>query len=597
MRALILAAGIGAVMPILVLAQAVGNGNNYQTPSAPNYQAPTVPRVPDYRLPALPEVPNQPATAGGAGQMFVKHIEVRGVKAFNPAVIAALVAPYENRNVSSAELQSLRIALTRLYIDKGYINSGVLLPDQQSQDGLVVYQAVEGALTRVEVAGKTKLSAHYVASRIETHVEDPLNVSDLQYALRYLQQDPNVLRLDAALGPGDAPGQAVLHLNVEDQPRFSAGLGVDNHQSSSIGAIVGTAFFGVRDLTGYGDELRGSIGRSDGDTLGSAVFTMPVSAHDASFQAYYSQAAAAIIEQPFQALNIKEMTRTAGLSLTVPLIDRIANRFSLFVGGESDRSDTQLLGSGFSFSPGAQNGISQAAVVLGGVDWLNHATSSVTDVRVTYRRGIDALGATISEPESRADALFNPDPTGADGRFGLEQLQFIHIMRLNGFSSLAHVNDRAQFIVRASGQLSQKPLLSLEKFTVGGVDTVRGYPENLLVRDDGVAATLELQLPLPGYRPQPDLRDLLFAPFLDYGRSWDKVNADPGNPLADTSDPDQIASAGLGLLWNPLRGLDAQIYWGGRVEHDFHGSNPLDYVPHDLQYHGFHFAVNYVARW
>ncbi|HEY1312307.1 MAG TPA: POTRA domain-containing protein [Steroidobacteraceae bacterium] len=595
MRAgLVLALGC-ALWSGLTLAQNVGNGPNYQTPSAPNYKPPTVPPAPTYKLPPLPE-PSEAQPATGGAQLFVKRIEVQGATAIRPAAIATLTAPYLNRMVSSGELQSLRIALTHLYVDKGYINSGVILPDQQVKDGVVVFRAIEGKLTRIVVSGKSKLRPRYVASRIRAHVPEPLRIADLQYALRSLQQNPNVLRLDAALQPGDSLGQGVLHLNVEEQPRFSAGLSFDNHQSSSIGADIGTATFGARDLTGYGDEFRGSIGYSHGNTLGSGIFTMPVTAHDAFVQAYYSRADAAIIEQPFRSLNIKEFTRTYGLLYTMPIIDRIENRLVWFAGIESGRQFTELLGAPFSFSPGAQNGVAAVAIALGGLDWTRHGTSSVTDLRVTYRRGVDALGATIDSANSTA-LPFNPNPTGADGRFGLEQLQFIHVVRLNGISPWAHLNDRAQLIMRASGQFSQQPLLSLEKFTVGGVNTVRGDPENLLVRDDGVAATLELQLPLAGYQPVANPRDLVFAPFLDYGRSWDKVNANPGNPLLNSTDPDSIASAGLGLLWNPLRGLDAQIYWGRNIATEFHNDDPLHYVPHDLQYHGIHFAVAYVARW
>lgn len=584
-----------AALPGLALGQQpVGNSPNYQSPSAPNYQAPLVPPVPTYTLPPVPAVPNvAPVVAGPT--MFVKHIEVRGVTAFKPSAIAIVVSPYENRTVSSAELQSLRVALTKLYIDKGYINSGVVLPDQQSKDGVVTYQAIEGSLTRVEVLGKPKLSRHYIASRVERHVTDPLNVADLQYALRYLQQDPNVQRLDARFGPGDALGQGILRLTVEDQPRFSAGIGGDNHHSSSTGANEGTAFFSTRDLTGYGDEFRGTVVRTDGDTEGSAIFSIPVSPRNAALQAYYSRASALIIQQPFAALNIKSTARTVGLSLTIPLVDRLDNRFSFFVGGEAARAYTELLGTPFSFGPGAQNGVSRVAIALGGVDWTVHTPTSVTDLRLTYRRGLDALGATIYTRGTNDP--FNPNPTEADGRFGLEQVQFIHIKRLNGWAAFSQVNDRAQLVFRSSAQVTQKALLSLEKFTIGGVNTVRGVPENLLVRDNGATATLELQLPVPGFKPMPSPHNLVVVPFIDGGRSWDKRNSNPGDPRVDTTVARSIATAGLGLLWNPLRGLDAQVYWGRPIANNFHNDNPLDYVAHDLQYHGIHFAVNYVARW
>ena len=586
-----------AAFPIFALAQNVGNGTNYQNPSAPNYQAPTVPPAPTYTLPAVPELPSESTAAATGGQIFVKRIEVRGVKAFRPTAIAAVTSPYENRVVSGGELQNLRIALTRLYIDKGFINSGVVLPDQQSKDGLVVFQAIEGTLGRVDVVGKAKLSKNYIKWRIRSHIGDPLNIADLRYALRYLQEDPNVLRLDARFGPGDQLGQGVLTVKVEDQPRFSVGLGADNHHSSVTGANEATAFFGARNLTGYADEIRGSVVRTHGDTEGSAIFSVPVAPNNASFQMYYSRSSAGIIEQTFQTLDIKETTRTYGLSLSVPLLDRLSNRAAVFVGAESDRSFTELLGTPFSFSPGAQNGVSAVAVALGGIDWVLHGKASVSDLRLTYKRGLNALGATISSPGDNSLG-FSANPTGADGRFGLEQLQYIFVQRLNGFSAWSHLNDRAQLIVRASGQITQQPLLLLEKFTIGGVDTVRGFPENLLVRDNGTAATLELQIPVPGYHTDPDARNLVAAAFLDYGRSWDKINTDPSNPLVNTTEPLYIASAGLGLLWNPVRGLDAHLYWGRGIANNFHNADdPLVAVPNDLQKRGIHFAVNYVCRW
>jgi len=595
MRALI-AAGACAVLPMCVFAQTVVGPPNPQQPSSPNYRTPTVPAQPDYRLPALPQSPSEPAAAPGGGQMFVSRIEVRGVTVFKPAVIATIVGPYQNRVVNDAELETVRVALTRLYIDKGYINSGVILPDQQATGGVVVFQAIEGKLTRVQVGGKTHLSPHYVTARIGAHVADPLNVMDVQYALRYLQQDPNVARLDARLGPGDGLGQAVAQVNIEDQPRFSAAIGADNFQSSSIGAEQGRVSVGARDLTGYGDEFNGTVSHSRGNTLGSGVLSVPVSAHNASAQAYYSRGDAVIIQQPFEALNIKETVRTYGISLTEPIVDRIDNRFAFFLGAESDRAATELLGTGFSFSPGAQNGVSAVAAIFGGLDWLIRGSTSVTDLRLTYRHGIDALGATIKKRGSN-DELFNPNPTGADGRFGLEQLQFIYIERLNGFSVFSGLNDRAQLIVRASGQLTQQPLLSLEKFSVGGVDTVRGFPQNLFVRDNGAAATLELQMPVPGYRPEPRLLDLVVAPFVDYGRSWDKANEDQANPLNNTTVARYMAGAGVGLLWNPVKGLDARIYWGRSIANNLKDHDPRPFLPHDAQFHGVYFAANYIVRW
>lgn len=101
----------------------------------------------------------------------------------------------------------------------------------------------------------------------------------------------------------------------------------------------------------------------------------------------------------------------------------------------------------------------------------------------------------------------------ADGRFGLEQVQFIHIERLNGFSSLAWLNDRAQLLVRASGQLTQNPLLSLEKFTPVESTPCRVSPKTLRARQrcrrHSRVAITRARLPPAGPPPRP--RDRAFA--------------------------------------------------------------------------------------
>jgi hemolysin activation/secretion protein len=53
-----------------------------------------------------------------------------------------------------------------------------------------------------------------------------------------------------------------------------------------------------------------------------------------------------------------------------------------------------------------------------------------------------------------------------------------------------------QTIARMTLQLANKPLLPLEQIAVGGRYTVRGYPENTLVRDNGFIASLESRIPL-----------------------------------------------------------------------------------------------------
>jgi hemolysin activation/secretion protein len=261
------------------------------------------------------------------------------------------------------------------------------------------------------------------------------------------------------------------------------------------------------------------------------------------------------------------------------------------LGFEAKDSQTSLLGIPFSFSGGSQDGEAKTSVALLGVDWLKRSADSVSNLRLTYRRGLDVLDATIFEPRTDDERLLNP--TGADGEFNVLQTQGVYLRRLNGWRWLT---PNTQLVVRGTAQYAFDPLLSLEKLAIGGANTVRGFPENLLVRDNGVAATLELQVPLFG-RTTPHPLNLAVIPFVDYGRSWDDEDTDPGSAQRDSDEARYIASAGVGVRWNPIPGLDAQVYWGSDIADNFAGDDPRDLRERDLQDDGVHFSVTYLARW
>jgi hemolysin activation/secretion protein len=206
------------------------------------------------------------------------------------------------------------------------------------------------------------------------------------------------------------------------------------------------------------------------------------------------------------------------------------------------------------------------------------------------------LGSTIFDPQTPLEALSNP--TGADGKFNVFVVQGLYIKRLNSFSFMKNLNDRAQMIVRSTAQLSLDPLMSVEKLAIGGANTVRGYSENLLVRDNGAAATFELQFPVAGYSAQPGWSNLILSQFIDFGASWDDTDVDLLSSLRDTDEARYLLGAGVGVIWQPIAGLQAQIFWSLDASDNFDGDDPRDSQSRDksLQDDGVHFAVSYSRK-
>jgi len=522
--------------------------------------------------------------------MAPKKIQVDGVTVLTAQSVDEVVARYVGRPLDFVELKRLRVDLSRLYLDAGFVNSGFVIPDQPVSDTLRV-QAIEGELSRVEITGSSRLRPSYLRRRMQGRISAPLNVGEVQQTLRWLQTDSNIARVDAELLPGIDPGESVLSLAVDDSPRISVGLGANNHRSATLGAEAATLHLSARNLSGYGEKTQFSGAISDGVDSYSISSEIPISRVNTALRIYYAKSDSQIIETRFKSLNIESQSKTLGIGLSHPIYETVEERLLVTLALENKTSKSSILDTPFSFSPGAEDGRSETAAVELGLDWERRLENSALAAQVSYRRGFYALGATHRPAGDAIESLLNP--TGADGKFGRLLVQGLAALRLDRW--FEHFDERAQLLVRGTVQLAFDPLMSLEKIAVGGANSVRGYRENTFVRDSGAFVSAELQLPVWGYRADAHPLNLVVAPFVDFGWSWDDTNVNPGQ--GDTSKTRSISSLGIGLIWQPLSGLHAALYWGEPIADNLGIDDRTEVnTDYDLQDDGVHFLLSYNYR-
>ena len=245
-----------------------------------------------------------------------------------------------------------------------------------------------------------------------------------------------------------------------------------------------------------------------------------------------------VIEEPFKDLDIASNVDTYAVTLSHPVYRTPERTFSLGLSLELDRSKTFLLNTPFSFDPGAIDGKSNVTVIRLMQNWLDRSLNQVITARSTFSVGINAFGATVN------DSL-------PDGQFltWLGQFQWASRFGNRGYQAL----------FRTDLQLANNWLLPLEKCAVGGASTVRGYRENLMVRDNCWITSLEFRLPvfrlpIPGLSQGPAEGLVQVAPFVDYGRAWNKSGP--------TLEPTSISSAGVGLRWGSRSQAPCRIILG-----------------------------------
>ena len=140
--------------------------------------APTAPPASEVEKPAPPPAAPSPTPLDSAPRFVLRGYHVDGNTVLDNASIEAVFAPYLNRPVSIADLEEIRTRLTRLYVDRGYINSGFVIPDQDASSGVVTFRAVEGRVTEVNTKGTEHFDPDYFNARLERGLSVPFNIND-----------------------------------------------------------------------------------------------------------------------------------------------------------------------------------------------------------------------------------------------------------------------------------------------------------------------------------------------------------------------------------------------------------------------------------
>ncbi len=508
---------------------------------------------------ARDDAPVEPGSFAALDALFVTDVVVEGSSVFSAAELDRFTAPYEQRLVTFEDLQELRHALSRRYVERGYVSSGVVIPDQAVTNGVVVLRAVEGALTDIVIEGNRRWRDRPLARRVERSLDAPLNVADLQVGLGRLQRDPSIERLNVELAPGGAPGESQLRVGVVEWRPFELTVLAGNDRSTAVGEDRATVGLTYRGLIGNGDSLSARIGTTEGAADNMIAYRVPLGTRGTALEVALSDQDADIVEEPFTAVDIESRIESWAVTAERPFVDGAERTLTGFASLEHRRSESTLLGVPFSFAAGDVDGKARGSSLALGVEWSRRGAAQAWAARTLVQTGLDAF-----------DATDNATPPDSDFTLLLAQAEYARRIDWR----------HGQLSARGVLQLADDPLLAMYKLPVGGRYSVRGYRESQLVRDSGLAASVE-------YRFAAFLDDtgqrrgkLDLAMFADYGVAEDEDDS------LFTAGREDLASVGFGLIWEPLPGLKAEIYHGADLKDR---NNPRE----SLQDRGIHYGLTY----
>jgi len=486
----------------------------------------------------------------------INQIRIIGVTVFEPSELMQLTEGIAGSTVYVEDLIDLTAAITALYVDAGYITSGAYLPEQEVNNEILTINVTEGELQEIRLGSTGNYSEDYLRERVRRQIQSPFNIAQLQAALTELDEDVRIESVTGEIIPGSQRGDAILELNIVETDPLQVMLATNNYLSPSIGSEQLQISANHLNLTGRADELSVSLARSDGFEAGSISYLVPLSVQDSSVRFYYSAGDTVVVEEPFDRIDIRSDTDTAGFTLT--------NRFSLgsglmldaFAGLEKKHSEASLLGEGFDFSPGSQRGLARASIAYAGVRFSHRGREQAWSTGATWRHGLDIWDATTL-------------PGLPDGEFDILVVQGEYLQRVADLGTLS---------LRINSQFSTDTLQSFERLTLGGHNSVRGYRQNRVLKDNGWELLLDFEIPV--FRNYPDIGvQFSVIPSFGHGRVWDSEQA----PNIDRDAT--LSSAGISLQARAER-WTARLDWAQRLS----SKNKLG---DELQDDGIYLGVSY----
>lgn len=429
----------------------------------------------DGAAPAEQKVSDAPA-AGPAvpGNFDIDEFRVDGADTLPQITIEEAVYPFLGPGRTAEDVEKARASLEKSYHDRGYQTVNVSIPQQNVANRVVVLKVTEGKVGRLRVANSRYFDTDKIKKKVPSLKEGVVpNFDEVTKDLVALNQWPG-RRVTPALRAGVTPGTVDVDLTVEDKLPFHGSVELSNRQSANTTA------------TRLNTTLKYDNLWQLGHSISLSYQVAPQRPDDAQ-----------VISGSYLA--------------------RLTDWTSLLVYGVKSRSDLATVGGMNIVGPGQVFG-ARAVMTLPAQDNYFHSLSFGMDYKhfgqtvqlgkdsfdspITYYPLTASYGGTWQQEKALTQfnlgLTFNLRGPGSgfeefDAKRGYANSSFIHLNA--DIAQTRELKHGFELFGSAKAQIADGPLVSSEQFSLGGLDTVRGYYESEAIGDNGLVGTLELRSP------------------------------------------------------------------------------------------------------
>ena len=452
----------------------------------------------------------------GEAKVMVKSVVITGNKEIPTEQLQPLVASLVGSERSLTQLNAAARRITAYYRSQGFAVARAYLPAQDITDGAVTISIIEGRISSHKINNQSLLSDERAQAYLgQVKDGDVIKSDQIDRGLLLLQDTPGVSTSRATLQPGASVGTSELLIEVNPAKPYSGNVVLDNYGSRYTGEYRVAGTFNVISPLRIGDQFTVNA-LTSGQNLSFArlAYQLPVGSDGLKLGAAYSDVHYKLGKE-FEALQAHGTATSASVFAAYPFIrSQFKNlngtvaledkRLKDYVDGTATFTPKKVTVTSFGLSGSLQD-------ALGG--------GGITGMDLSLILGKLSIDSPTALAIDAASAQSNGSYTRMT--YGLNRLQ--------------RFTDSTFLSVSLSGQTASKNLDSSEKFSLGGVNGVRAYPQGEAGGDEGYRGTVELR-----HNVMANVQATLFY---DWGSVT--INRKPFGPAASNSR--NLAGVGVGV--------------------------------------------------
>lgn len=492
--------------------------------------------IPDYMKATIDEV--------GSKGVYVNSIEVSPSEILTRDEINNVIGQYVGRNVFMSDIQAAINALNNLYAEKGYVTARAYLPEQTVSNGNIRIELIESRIGAVTVENNKYTRDKYILDRIPEKSGDLFDIVSLEQDVLDFNRYHDGVNLAANLKPGQEPGTTDIELTAQETFPFHLIGMMDNAGRRSTGqlrggpAIVADSLFHRRDQMSLGTYF------SSGAVSPFFDYNVPVNKKDGKVGFSYSSTFARVKHGPeyLTALGLRSNSYIYSLYYDQPIVRKRGLELKTFASLNYKRARTWS----------KKDDLWEAISHTGRSPFADTDQVTSIDVGLNLRKDTKHGIWYFNQGAAMAIPIFDSDSSYFKMSGGL--------LRLHDFSHGVIGQLRGSYQVIPNS----KHIPYLDQFQTGGLATVRGYSEGVMMGKSGYYFSGELMFPLlPRTRTGKDgelhsfigqyIKGALFA---DTAGIFPYVGEDYYNGSYF------LASIGMGVRVQLPGDLSARLYWG-----------------------------------